>query len=78
MPVKSYLAHAFAGKKDALVLALAKLPACEYYVAENEDIVVVVTDTPDEQEDKVLYEHLNDIPALKNLSLVSGFMSNYE
>lgn len=75
MPVKSYLAHAFEGEKDALVFALAKLPACEYYVAENEDIVVVVTDTPDEQEENILYDTLVGLPALKNLSLVSGFMN---
>lgn len=78
MPVKSYLAQAFDGQKDALVEALGKLPGCESYAAENEDIVVLVTDTPDEEEEKLLQDALNEIPALKDLSLVSGFMSNQE
>lgn len=76
MPVKSYLAQAFNGQKEALVQAMAKLPHCERYPAENEDIVVVVTDTRNEQEDKFLQDVLNELPELKNLSLVSGFMSN--
>lgn len=78
MPVKSYLAQAFDGEKEALVLALEKLPYCESYAAENEDIVVLVTDTPDEEEEKVLQAALNELQELKDLSLVSGFMSNQE
>ncbi len=78
MPVKSYLAQAFEGKKEALVQTLSGLPSCEYYPAENEDLVVLVTDTSDEAEEKILQDILNEIPELKHLSLVSGFMSNQE
>lgn len=78
MPIKSYLAQAFDGKKRALERALANLPSCEHYAAENEDIIVLITDTSDEEEEKRLQDALNNIPELKNLSLVSGFMSNQE
>lgn len=76
MPVKSYLAHAYEGEKKALMQALSKLPYSEQYAAENADIVVLVTDTPGEQEEKLLQATLDEIPELKGLSLVSGFMSN--
>lgn len=78
MPVKSYLAQAFDGQKDALVEALEKLPGCESFAAENENVVVLVTDTPDEEAEKVLQDALNQLSELKDLSLVSGFMSNQE
>ena len=78
MPVKSYLAEAFDGQKEALVRALSKLPSCECYAADNEDVIVLVTDTPDEEEEKILEGALSRIPELKVLNLVAGFMSNQE
>ena len=78
MPVKSYLAQAFEDKKEALLQALSRLPYCESYAAENADVVVLVTDTPDDQEDRNLQDHLHAIPELKDLSMVSGFMSHQE
>lgn len=73
MVIKSYLAHAVTGKKQELLEALNKLNQCQVTSAENEDIIVLVTDTSDDNEDEILKEKIESILSLKMLSLVSGF-----
>ncbi len=73
MAIKSYLAHAIKGKKQELLEALNKLNQCMVTPAENEDIIVLVTDTTDDNEDEILKEKIESIISLKMLSLVSGF-----
>jgi nitrate reductase NapAB chaperone NapD len=73
MPIKSYLAHPQSGKKEALIQELSKFENCEIVPAENEDLLVVVTDTSDEIADKKLTEQIEAIDSLKLLALVSGF-----
>ena len=73
MVIKSYLAHAVTGKKQELLEALNKLNQCQVTSAENEDIIVLVTDTSDDNEDELLKEKIESILSLKMLSLVSGF-----
>jgi nitrate reductase NapAB chaperone NapD len=73
MPIKSYLAHAISGKREELVKALKRFDQCEVIPAENEDILALVTDTPNEKEEELLKERIEAIKSLKLLSLVSGF-----
>ena len=73
MPIKSYLAHPHEGKKEQLIQELLSLENCEVIPAENKDLLVVVTDTPDEIGDKKLTEQIEAIDSLKLLALVSGF-----
>jgi nitrate reductase NapAB chaperone NapD len=73
MPIKSYLAHPCEGKKDALIANLSSIAQCELLPAENEDVVIVITDAPTEEEDQQLKSRLDNLEALKLLVLVSGF-----
>ncbi|KAB1069173.1 hypothetical protein Q4566_01375 [Tamlana sp. 2_MG-2023] len=73
MPIKSYLAHPQDGKKAELHAALTNLSHCEVIPAENEDLLIVVTDTNDISEDKNLKEQIESIASLKLLAMVSGF-----
>lgn len=73
MPIKSYLAHPHIGQKEALIQGLSALKNCEVIPAENKDVLVVVTETKDETEDKNLKEKIETIASLKLLALVSGF-----
>lgn len=73
MPIKSYLAHAIKGKKEELMEALLSLKQCEVVPAQNQDVIALVTDTPNETEDDLLKEKIETIQSLKLLSLVSGF-----
>ena len=73
MPIKSYLAHPINGKKDALIIELQAFTNCDIIPSENEELLIVVTDTQTIEEDKNLKEKLDAIESLKFLSLVSGF-----
>ncbi len=72
MPIKSYLALANENKQEGLrteVLALG----CEVIPAENKDVLIVISETKNEEEDKALLEKLNSLKNLRHLTLVSAF-----
>ncbi|MCH4554096.1 hypothetical protein [Aestuariibaculum lutulentum] len=73
MPIKSYLAHPHQGKKQELVHALSSISSCEVIPAENNDLVIVVTETNNNTEDDILKEKIEAIESLKLLAMVSGF-----
>ncbi len=73
MPIKSYLAHPHKGKKKYLQIALSALKECEVLPAENEEILIVVTETDSREAEDELKEKLEAIPSLKLLAMVSGF-----
>ncbi len=73
MPIKSYIAHSVSGKKEELITALNNFSQCEVVPAENQDVLALVTDTPNEEEEAILVEKIEAINSLKLLSLVSGF-----
>lgn len=73
MPIKSYLAHSFENKKEELQQALLLIDECEIIPAENENVLVVITETVNDEEDKKLKETIDGIESLKLLALVSGF-----
>lgn len=73
MPVFSYLATPISGAKEALCADLSALPYCEVIPADNQDVVVVVTDTPDETAEKLLQEKLHSLQSLQSLSLAFGY-----
>ncbi len=73
MPITSYLAHPQEGKKSELLKALTSFKDCEVIPAENEDILVVVTETRDTEEENNLKDKIETLNSLKLLVLVSGF-----
>ena len=73
MPITSYLAHAIKGQKEVLIKQLSGLQNCDIIPAENQDIVVVVTDTEDTIQEDILKEQIEAFASLKLLALVSGF-----
>ncbi|MDT7830080.1 hypothetical protein RQM65_15540 [Pricia sp. S334] len=73
MPIKSYLAHPHKGKKRYLEIALSDFKECEVLPAENEEILVVVTETESKKEEDELIAKLEALPSLKLLAMVSGF-----
>jgi nitrate reductase NapAB chaperone NapD len=73
MPVFSYLATPMSGAKEALCADLSALPYCEVIPADNQDVVVVVTDTPDETAEKTLQKRLHNLKSLQSLSLAFGY-----
>ena len=72
MPIKSYLAYPVRGRRDELAAALRRLGGCRAFPAVNRDVVVLVTDTPNETADESLQSTLAAIPTLDALALVAG------
>lgn len=73
MPIKSYLAHPQEGEKGHLIKSLTTLIQCEVLPAENQDLLILVTETNSSQEEDDLKEKLEAISSLKLLVMVSGF-----
>ena len=72
MPVKSFLAYPVRGRYDELAGALRALRGCEVIPAVNRDLLVVITDTPNEGSDEALREELARLDSLEGLVLVAG------
>src|SRR5262245_33911115 len=68
MPIKSYLAHAFHGRREELARALRGLPGCAVLSATNQDLVVLVTDTADGAAEQALEDRLGRVPGLQCLT----------
>ncbi len=72
MPVFSYLAYPVQGAKAKLAKELSAIDYCDVTPSENEDILILVTDTPNENEEKELQHTLNQLPSLQSLSMTFG------
>ncbi len=73
MPVLSYLAIPKTGAKDELLSVLNDIQFCEAIPAENEEILVLVTDTPDKDAEKTLQTQLKGLQTLESLSMTFGY-----
>ena len=69
MPVFSYLAYPEPGKKEELFGDLAALDYCEATPAENQEVILLVTDTPDETTEIKLQEKLKKVKTLQSLGM---------
>lgn len=76
MPIKSYLAHPFEGKKTELIAELSALSFCEVIPADNKELLILVTDTDNNEDEELLKQQLETVGHLKLLTLVSGFNAN--
>lgn len=72
MPIISYLAYPEKGKKDTLLKALSAIEYCEATPAENEEILLLVTDTPDDDTERKLQQKLKNLKSLQSLGMTFG------
>ena len=72
MPVFSYLAYPKIGAKEQLQQDLAELDYCEVTPAEHAELLILVTDTPDDDQEKQLQEHLKNLKSLESLGMTFG------
>ena len=72
MPILSYLALPQTGGMKQLCTDLQELEHCEIVPSLNEEVVVLVTDTPDDTAEKTLQKTLKELPSLQSLSMTFG------
>jgi len=73
MPIKSYIVFPRSGEKSRLITALKSTEHCKVVPSTNKDVIVLVTDTENEQEEEKLQQILDSIKEIEHLNLVSGF-----
>ena len=73
MPIFSYLAIPKEGARASMCNELSALEFCQIIPAENQDVVVLVTDTPDVNIEEKLQDTLKNLPSLQSLSLTFGY-----
>ncbi len=74
MPVFSYIAYPVAGEKQRLCRELAALEHCQVIPADNEEIVILVTETCNREQEEKLHTRLNKIESLQSLAMTYGHM----
>lgn len=72
MPVFSYLAYPVKGKKQSLFNELSALSNCEVMSADKKEVLILVTDTPDDTIEKELQNQLESLSSLQSLSMTFG------
>ena len=72
MPIISYLAYPEKGKKSILLKELSAIAHCEATPADNEEVLVLVTDTPDDDTERKLQEKMKNIKSLQSLGMTFG------
>ncbi len=72
MPIISYLATPMQGEKSTLLNRLQSMEHCEAFGADNKDLIILVTDTPNETTEKELQQQLKHLSSLQNLSMAYG------
>ena len=73
MPVLSYVAIPRSGAKTELLDVLNSIQFCEAFPADNEEILILVTDTPDKDTENALQTQLKDLQPLESLSMTFGY-----
>jgi nitrate reductase NapAB chaperone NapD len=72
MPVFSYLAQPMPGAKEDLLRQLVRIEHCEVVPSDNEEVLVLVTDTPDQEAELELQERLKGLSSLQCLNMTFG------
>jgi nitrate reductase NapAB chaperone NapD len=73
MPIFSYLATPKEGTRDRLCADLAALAHCQIIPADKHELIVLVTDTPNETTEETLQESLKNLQSLQSLDLACGY-----
>lgn len=72
MPIFSFIAYPEDSMKDQLIKDLSLIQYCEVKPSDNKDVLILLTDTPDEETNKNLISKIKDLPSLQSLSMTFG------
>ena len=73
MPVFGYIAYPVSGVENNLAQELGALKYCQVIPADNEKIIILVTDAPDKDTEKELQKQLKNLCSLESLSMTFGY-----
>ena len=70
MPIQSYLVYPRQGQKQTLLSILNQTVHCRTLESLNNDVLILVTDTLNNEEEEILQENLKLIPQIQQMALV--------
>ncbi|HSG47181.1 MAG TPA: hypothetical protein VLA43_05105 [Longimicrobiales bacterium] len=72
MPVCGYVVVAGPGEAETTASALSRIDGCEVVPSENRDILLLVTCTASDLDDRDLRRRLDDVPGIQALLMTFG------
>ena len=73
MPVLAYIASPRSGAKNKLLQELTSMQYCDAFAADNAEILILVTDTPDKEAEEKLQKQLSKLESIESLSMTFGY-----
>ena len=75
MPICSYLVYPAKDRFDGLISQLNSIPGCEAVSDDNRQIIILVTETATQHENKHLHDKLAGIDAIDCIAMTFGEFS---
>ena len=72
MPILSFLVYPEKNMKEELIDELSSMQYCEVTPSDNEEVIILLTDTPDEETSKEMINEIKELPSLQSLNLTFG------
>lgn len=72
MPICGYLVVPRRGESDRTAGALRRIPGCEVFPAEQDDLLLLVTESESLEADASLRRRVEDVPGVEALLLTFG------
>lgn len=72
MPIFSFIAYPENSMKNQLIKDLSLMQYCEVKPSDNKDVLILITDTPDEETNKNLINKIKNLSSLQSLSMTFG------
>ena len=72
MPIFSFLVYPEKKMKNQLIKDLSGMQYCEVKPSENQEVLILLTDTPDEATHKELINSIKELQSLQSLSMTFG------
>ncbi len=72
MPIFSFLVYPEENSKEQLVEDLSQMQYCDVKVSENEDVVILLIETPSEEANKEVINTVKELPSVQSLSMTFG------
>ena len=72
MPIFSFLTYPKKNMKDQLIKDLSNMQYCQVKPSTNQDVLILLIDTPDEETNKNLMNTIKELKSLESLSMSFG------
>ena len=73
MPIFSFIAYPKSEMREQLIQDLSEMEYCEVQASDNQDVLILLADTPDEKTGKDLINSIKELDSLQSLNMTFGY-----